>query len=130
MTKLVAAILALNILFVSPFAYSQADKANEISTTGPRRNLGYIVFAGVAGAIMGLSTLSFYGRPQDRLSNIAVGAAIGVIGGALYTTYKAATEPKDFYNWRETEPETWALMDTSYRQGFEQTPSATFSFEF
>ncbi len=65
--------------------------------TGPRKQLATIVFAGIAGAILGLSTLSFYGRPQDKLSNIAVGFAIGVISGATYTTYKAATAPRDFY---------------------------------
>jgi hypothetical protein len=54
--------------------------------------------AGIAGAILGLSTLSFYGRPQDKLSNIAIGFAIGVIGGAVYTTYKAASAPRDWEN--------------------------------
>src|SRR5580704_14870733 len=32
---------------------------------GPRKQLATIIFAGLGGAILGLSTLSFYGRPQD-----------------------------------------------------------------
>ena len=53
--------------------------------------------------------MSFYGRPQDKLNNIALGFAVGVIGGACYTTYKAATQPRDFYRgaqlWEDEERE-------------------------
>ncbi len=65
--------------------------------TGTRKQLATIIFAGLSGAILGLSTLSFYGRPQDNLSNIAIGFAFGVIGGVTYTTYKAATKPYEAY---------------------------------
>ena len=71
------------------------DRSKQI--TGPRKQLATILFAGLGGAILGLSTLSFYGRPQDKLSNIAIGAAIGVITGTSYVTYKAATNPSDLY---------------------------------
>ncbi len=97
------------------------DKGGQNATQGPRKHLGNIVFAGLAGAVLGLSTLSFYGRPQDRLSNIAVGFAIGVIGGTMFSTYKAAAEPREFYG----------LTDPMLR--FEQaryTPSASYVFEF
>lgn len=67
------------------------------SLTGPRKQLATIVFAGLGGAILGLSTLSFYGRPQDKLSNIAIGFAFGVIGGTVLVTYKAATNPSELY---------------------------------
>jgi hypothetical protein len=64
-----------------------------------------------------LSTLSFYGRPQDRLSNIAVGFAVGVIGGAMYTTYKAAAEPKDFYGLHvDPRAEAWRLAEANSRR--------------
>jgi hypothetical protein len=54
-----------------------------------------IVIMGLAGGILGLSTLSFYGRPQDYLSNIAIGFAIGVTAGTIYVTYRAARDPYD-----------------------------------
>ena len=66
-------------------------------TTGPRRQLATIIFAGLGGAVIGLSTLSFYGRPQDYLSNIAVGFAVGIIIGTAVVTFKAAASPADFY---------------------------------
>jgi hypothetical protein len=64
---------------------------------GPRKQLATIIFAGLGGAILGLSTLSFYGRPQDYLSNIAIGFAVGIIVGTSYVTYKAATNPQELY---------------------------------
>jgi hypothetical protein len=64
---------------------------------GPKRQAAIIIFAGLGGAVLGLSTLSFYGRPQDKLSNIAIGAAVGIIVGTIYVTYKAATQPNEFY---------------------------------
>ncbi len=90
--------LALFTATVDNSAWAQNDSAGVSKALGPRKQIATIIFAGLAGAILGLSTLSFYGRPQDRLSNIAVGFAVGVIIGATYTTYKAATEPRNMYD--------------------------------
>lgn len=131
--KITAALLSLNLILMAPAAFGadpKKDKAGQSTTQGPRRHLATIVFAGLAGAILGLSTLSFYGRPQDRLSNIAVGFAIGVISGTIYTTFKAATEPKDFYSTRDASAELWALEDASRRDLFAETPRTGFVFQF
>lgn len=64
---------------------------------GPRKQLATIIYAGLGGAVLGLSTLSFYGRPQDKLANIAIGFAVGVIVGTSVVTYNAATNPDEFY---------------------------------
>ena len=66
-------------------------------TSSTRRHLATIMFSGLAGTILGISTLSFYGRPQDKLTNVAIGLAIGIMVGAAYTTYKTATQPYDYY---------------------------------
>jgi hypothetical protein len=92
-----ASLMALTIALTPAQSYAQAD-AGKPELTGTRKQVATIVFAGLAGAILGLSTLSFYGRPQDHLSNIAVGFAVGVIGGAIFTTYKAATRPYEAYD--------------------------------
>ena len=47
--------------------------------------------------MLGLSTLSFYGRPQDRLGNIGVGFALGIIAGTFYVTYSMVKTPNEFY---------------------------------
>lgn len=133
MRGLISLVLIFGLVSAPQLALAAPAKGqSEMMSTGPRKHLGTIVFAGIAGAILGLSTLSFYGRPQDRLSNIAVGAAIGIIGGAFYTTYKAASEPKDFYGWQEAEAETWRLSEFSRADlgGAQFTPSAAYTFEF
>ncbi len=132
--KLISLLVIVSFLAVIPAESFAARKsnANETVTAGPRRHLSKIVFAGLAGAILGLSTLSFYGRPQERLSYIPIGFAIGVIGGAIFTTYKAATEPKDFYGLepKPLTPELWRLGDMARSDGSPSAPGAGFSFSF
>jgi hypothetical protein len=100
------AVLAVLIVSFGLHSFAQApppgaagaagqEKAKGLS--GPRKQLATIIFAGLGGAILGLSTLSFYGRPQDKLSNIAIGFAFGVIGGTALVTFKAATNPSELY---------------------------------
>ena len=128
--------MAMSFAIVAPqtFAAPRNGQArdNEMVTAGPRRHLSKIVFAGLAGAILGLSTLSFYGRPQERLSYIPIGFAVGVIAGTVVTTYKAATEPKDFYGYDQQSltPETWTLMDIARTDSRSQVPGASFTFTF
>jgi hypothetical protein len=120
-TKILILLLSLTLLSGGSVAYAQPITPENKSTAsaGPRRHLANIVFAGLAGAVLGLSTLSFYGRPQDRLSNIAVGFAVGVIGGTIFSTYKAAAEPREFYGFENR---------FDYRP--QQAPMAAYRFEF
>jgi hypothetical protein len=92
----VAALFVSNIFSATP-AFAQGAIADKPPAGGPRRQLGTIIYAGLGGAVLGLSTLSFYGRPQDKLANIAIGFAVGVIAGTAAVTYNAATNPDDFY---------------------------------
>jgi hypothetical protein len=98
---LLAAVVIPSTSFAETYTIAAAKgltPEEKTELTGTRKQLATIVFSGLAGAILGLSTLSFYGRPQDHLSSIAVGAALGVIGGAIYTTYKTATKPYESYD--------------------------------
>lgn len=132
--KLIAGILSLSLVFASPVTFAankNQDKTAQSTTQGPRKHLTTIVMAGLAGAILGLSTLSFYGRPQDKLSNIAAGFAIGIIIGAGYTTYKAATEPKEFMGWQEANPDGWKLAsETQFAPQRNSVPRTEFVFHF
>jgi hypothetical protein len=105
-------ILCLAIVSFVPVTKAVAQTPNEekAELSGTRKQLATIIFSGLAGAILGLSTLSFYGRPQDNLDNIAIGFAVGVIGGAVYTTYQAATRPYDAYDLAEKELEAKKLQ--------------------
>lgn len=105
MKNLIKCVLTLSLLFslTSGNVYAQAQGAgggeSSSELRGTRKQLATIIFAGLAGAVLGLSTLSFHGRPQDHLSNIAVGFAVGTIAGTIYTTYQAASAPRNFYDY-------------------------------
>lgn len=91
--KYILVTILLTVFFTPSEGLAQRFPAQSTKTPGPRRQLATIVFCGLGGAVLGLSTLSFYSRPQEKLSNIGIGAAIGIIVGATYTTYQAATRP-------------------------------------
>jgi hypothetical protein len=130
---LTLSLAGLGVIVAPPSAHAAA-RAGQLNTHGPRKQVSTIVFSGVAGAILGLSTLSFYGRPQERLSNIAVGAAVGIIIGAMYTTYRAAAEPRDFYGLPDTRPALpVALQGLDERRAPDSgrfTPSLSFGLSF
>lgn len=82
----------------------------------PREAVGGILMAGLVGGILGLSTLSFYERPQDNIRNITIGAGIGMIAAALYLTYnvsQVAPPPAKAWNdsdsFKSIEP-SWILL--------------------
>lgn len=53
-----------------------------------RKQIASIIFAGLGGAVIGLSTLSFYGEPQEHINNIWTGLGLGIIAGTGYVTYQ------------------------------------------
>lgn len=91
--QILVAGMALALTVPSAFA----QKTEGSTTGGPRRQIATIIFAGLGGAVLGLSTLSFYARPQDKIGNIAVGFAVGIIVGTGIVTYNAATNPSSLY---------------------------------
>jgi hypothetical protein len=104
-----SAILIIGLSTQSAFA-QQAS-----TSSGPHRQLATIIYAGLGGSILGLSTLSFYGKPQEKLSNIAIGFAFGIISGTIYVTYQAAAHPNDFYSQATTPDETLSIATESTR---------------
>ena len=49
-----------------------------------------VAAAGAGGAILGLSTLSFYDKASQHISNVWTGAAIGIIAGVIFVAYSSA----------------------------------------
>lgn len=74
--------LLLVAALVMGMATARAQEAGEFQ--GVRRNIATVIFAGLGGAVLGLSTLSFYGRPQDHTGNIYAGLGVGLIAGLGY----------------------------------------------
>ena len=64
-----------------------------------KRGVATVLFSTLGGAILGLSTLSFYGEPQEHTENIMTGALVGLIAGSgylLYSTSQPEPAPVDY----------------------------------
>ena len=78
-------------LMIGPFfnSISCAQSAGALESTSKnsgslKRNLATVVLAGLGGAVLGLSTLSFYNNPQEKIANITTGFAVGLLAGGIY----------------------------------------------
>jgi hypothetical protein len=85
-------LVLLNFLFTAGVwaQYDVEEKMNNSLAQQTKNDLVVIGVAGTAGAVLGLSTLSFTDKPSDHLDNIYTGAALGVIAGVLYVAYEQA----------------------------------------
>jgi hypothetical protein len=118
------------VIAMASTSFAQQAAPETRSTGGPRRQLATILFAGLGGAVLGLSTLSFYGRPQDKLANIAIGFAGGVIIGTTYVTYKAATNPSEFYGQVKPQSEDEFEVSRTKMNTALEAPLYVLNFEF
>jgi len=93
-------ILFMSFAFLLP-NLSHAQSAEPTNPYDTRQTVGTILLTGLAGGVLGLSTLSFYDRPQDHIRNITFGAGVGIIAAALYLTASVAqTPPPAASNWQ------------------------------
>ncbi len=106
---------------VLPAVAHATDKAVDGSSTTSktsyfRRNLATIIMAGFGGAVLGLSTLSFYGSPQNHIDNITTGFFLGLAGGGVYVasqSYTNTTHPEDSYSQRFNSPGLWSNSNST-----------------
>lgn len=80
--------MALTILSSVGIPQAQA----QTSTTHIKRNLATVMFAGLGGAVLGLSTLSFYSSPSEHTGNIWLGLGVGLVAGASYVIYRESQQ--------------------------------------
>jgi hypothetical protein len=87
-------ILISVVLYIPQEAYSQDDNLDGL--VGDTKNdLLVVVGGGLAGAVLGLSTLSFVEEPKEHTRNIIVGASIGIIAGVGYVAFSQANKTSD-----------------------------------
>ncbi len=87
-------ILCSVIMYIPQDAYSQDENLD--SLVGDTKNdLMIVVGGGLAGAVLGLSTLSFVEEPKEHTRNIVVGASIGIIAGVAVVAFSQATKTQD-----------------------------------
>lgn len=66
-----------------------------------KRNVAAVLFSSLGGAILGLSTLSFYGEPHEHANNITTGALIGLVAGVGYVVYDNTRPQQPQYEYSE-----------------------------
>ena len=86
--SVISAISANNV-----FAQSGGELDELVS--GTKNDLLVVVGGGLAGAVLGLSTLSFVEEPKKHTRNIIVGASIGIIIGVAYVAMSQATRSQE-----------------------------------
>lgn len=85
MKKILISLVILSQLIVSPV---MADEDDFVKNT--QNDIILVATAGVGGAILGLSTLSFTNEPSKHISNVWTGAALGVIAGVIFVAFNSA----------------------------------------
>lgn len=92
--KWTSVLLAALILLTSQASFSQNDRAL-------KRNVATVLFASLGGAVLGLSTLSFYGEPQEHTDNITLGALAGFVVGTGYVFYDSSRPAPATYEYSQ-----------------------------
>lgn len=87
-------ILAFFLFFAAVPGFAQTDGENTLRAW--KRDTAIVLFSAVGGGILGLSTLSFYGQPQEHTSNVSLGALIGLTAGVSYILWENAQSPSTF----------------------------------
>ncbi len=88
MKKIISLLLACQLLISVAFAQDNNEDDNLVKNT--QNDILLVGVAGAAGAVLGLSTLSFVDKPSQHLSNVWTGAAIGIIAGVIFVAYNSA----------------------------------------
>lgn len=92
--RLICICVLSNIIFNNTaFAQTLATESNFKS------KLATVIFVGLGGAVLGLSTLSFYGEPEEHISNITTGFALGILAGTSYVIYDSAAASSSSLSW-------------------------------
>jgi drug/metabolite transporter (DMT)-like permease len=90
MKKLTSVFLGLYFFFASAVANSVFAQSDDDIVKSTQNDIMLVGVAGVAGAVLGLSTLSFADEPSKHVSNIWTGGALGIIAGVIFVAYNSA----------------------------------------
>lgn len=88
------------ILIALTIGHSSMSLAQQSQQSGKsfKRGVATILFSTLGGAVLGLSTLSFYGDPEEHTENISTGALLGLLAGSGYLVYDSSRPPQGSYD--------------------------------
>ena len=79
---------AFSLQILTPAPAEAQMESRSITSMNWRRTTAMVLFSGIGGGLLGLSTLSFYGDPKEHTGNITWGGLIGLVAGAGYVVYE------------------------------------------
>lgn len=91
-------------------AFSSAQTSNG----KVKRSIATVVLGGLGGAVLGLSTLSFYDSANEHTENISLGALIGALGGLGYLVYQnqGPSQSNEVYDYSGIDPQIKRALET------------------
>lgn len=132
-----ATLIIIFLFIVNPIAsFAQEEKANSGFVDDSIRDMSIVLGSGLAGAVLGLSTLSFVDEPSQHTKNIAVGGAIGVIIGVTVVILSQASQttltqnklPLNDNNFESIK--RLEFKDAKIAENYFYKPSINYSFTF
>lgn len=140
LTKKLLTFFITAVILINPHQLRAQDSAGSGSFVDESiLDLGIVLGAGAAGAILGLSTLSFVETPKDHLKNIAIGGAIGIVVGVGIVVFSQASRSQTVIVGDAATPltpeavESLARLDFSKQkiaENYLQSPALGFNFTF
>lgn len=113
-------LLVTLVLLSSSASFAQTDRT-------VKRRIAAVLFSGLGGAILGLSTLSFYGEPQEHTENISYGALLGFVAGVGYVIYDSSRPAAPVYEYSQIE---WDLQKQRALASTKAPVQFQYSFSF
>lgn len=118
-------LLVLSLLLPhAGFAQDNTSSEDDL-VKSTQSDLMMVAGGGIAGAVLGLSTLSFYDKPSTHVANIWTGAAIGIIAGVVVVAMSHAERSQE--DLTSYSPKTTPEFSTAAREHWHFDHIARFS---
>lgn len=124
-------------LIIPTFTFAADEDAGAGLVDDSIRDFSIVLGTGAAGAVIGLSTLSFVDEPSKHFKNVAVGGAIGIVVGVGYVIFSQATKSSSSISQNSPMSEDKFISmskkefsEYKIAQNYFQVPSFTYQFSF
>ena len=137
-TKIMTFLLFFSLVIPAfSFAAEEEGGAGSGLVDDSIRDFSIVLGTGAAGAVIGLSTLSFVDEPSKPFKNVAVGGAIGIVAGVGYVIFSQASRTSSTIG-KATPMNQDKFISVSKKefseykiaQNYFQVPSFTYQFSF
>jgi hypothetical protein len=104
LTKKFLTFMVSAVILVNPIQGFGQDSKSMGVLDESLEDLSIVLGSGAVGAILGLSTLSFAEVPKDKVQNIAIGGAVGIVFGVGMVIFNQAAKSSSIITEAPTRP--------------------------